>query len=91
MLWRCGFATDGYADIMNPRKVLFDAIESSRESDTDLTDALLIGTVSVSEWIHPENGRMLVVLDSGADGCKLPPWQIMGYMQSGAAMMHHRR
>lgn len=65
------------------RETLHEAIQGTVAVDEDLPEgAMLLGWVTVAEWMAPDGRRWLSVIDGDAqvEGC--PIWQRQGYLHN---------
>lgn len=65
-----------------PRKQIHDAIQVSREGEA-LDGAVLIGWITVAEWMAPDGTRRLSRIAGGPGDDQAPPgWQTQGYLHN---------
>jgi hypothetical protein len=70
-------------DRYTARQQIYDAIQES--ADENLPEgSMLMGYVSIAEWMDGEGERWLSIVDSGAnpDGQGLPQWVRQGYLHN---------
>lgn len=58
---------------------VFDALQATRSDDEDLDGAVLVGFAAVAEWVRPDGGRHLSIVDGRGTGERLERWQTQGY------------
>jgi hypothetical protein len=60
-------------------KRVYEAISTSRQDDEEFDGAVLIGFMSIGEWITAEGKKYLTLIDGNGSGERLHRWQVQGY------------
>lgn len=64
------------------RPILHEAIQSTTSTDSDLDGAILLGWITVAEWMAPSGDRWLSRVDGNATGGGLPEWTREGLLHN---------
>jgi hypothetical protein len=64
---------------MNPRETVAAALMSTATDENESDGHMLLGFVTIAEWLAPDGRRFLGIV-SGTDSGELPEWTIQGYL-----------
>lgn len=65
-----------------PRQRIGEAVQASAAGDEDIDGAVLVGWVTVAEFMDPSGEKWLSLVAGDARGETPPIWQIQGYLHN---------
>jgi hypothetical protein len=66
--------------VSNPEQAIHDAIEATAIGNERLDGSVLVGWVTIAEWVAGNGTRSLVRMSGTPGGAVPPTWQSRGYL-----------
>lgn len=70
-----------------PRDVIARALMSTATDENDLDGHMLVGFVTIAEWVAPDGKRYLTLTGGAGEGQPLPEWTVQGYLHNALGPM----
>ena len=66
----------------SPAQIVYDAIQSTHNTDEDLDGSVLLGFIAIAEWSDPKGARWLSKMTQDVSGNAASQWAIQGWLHN---------